>query len=252
MRPAPELVLATDLDGTFLGGSGAARRALYRWIEQNRESVHLIFVTGRDLPHIRELCAAPGFPTPDHIVGDVGTTVVDGRSHEPVAAIQDDIAARWADSGDAVRAWLADTPGLRPQAGPFARRASFFYDPATLDPAVAGRVREAGFDCLLSAETFFDVLPRGVNKGSTLLALLAELELPAERTLVAGDTMNDWSLFETRLPGVVVGNAEPKLLERTHDLPWLHHSRAHGAAGILDALAVRLEGSPLRPQENAA
>jgi len=252
MRKAPELVLATDLDGTFLGGSDAARSALYRWIEQNRDHVHLIFVTGRDLPHIRELCRAPGFPTPDHIVGDVGTTVVDGRSHEPVAAIQDDIAARWNDAGDAVRALLADTPGLRPQPGPFARRASFYYDPAILDPAVADKVREAGYDCLLSADTFLDVLPRGVQKGSTLLALLDALGLPKERTLVAGDTMNDWSLFQTRLPGVVVGNAEPRLLERTRDLPWIHHSHEHGAAGILDALTVMLEGHPLSPKENAA
>ena len=51
------MVLATDLDGTFLGGSEEDRQRLYRWIESNRDSVGLIFVTGRDPRFIRELCA---------------------------------------------------------------------------------------------------------------------------------------------------------------------------------------------------
>ena len=43
-----KLVLATDLDGTFLGGSDEQRSSLYSWIEANRAQVGLIFVTGRD------------------------------------------------------------------------------------------------------------------------------------------------------------------------------------------------------------
>jgi hypothetical protein len=51
-----QFVLATDLDGTFLGGSDEDRRRLYDWIEANRETVGLIFVTGRDPEFIGELC----------------------------------------------------------------------------------------------------------------------------------------------------------------------------------------------------
>ena len=61
------LVLATDLDGTFLGGSETARRRLYSWIEANRDEVGLIFVTGRDPGFIRDLNAA-GFAALDHRV----------------------------------------------------------------------------------------------------------------------------------------------------------------------------------------
>ena len=56
--------------------------------------------------------------------------------------------------------------------------------------------------------------------------------------LTAGDTLNDLSLFETGLPGVVVGNAEPALLARVTGLPNLHLSTLPGAAGILDALSL--------------
>jgi len=47
--------LATDLDGTFLGGSKEAREKLYRAIEKQKEAITLIFVTGRDLDFIREI-----------------------------------------------------------------------------------------------------------------------------------------------------------------------------------------------------
>ncbi len=49
--------LATDLDGTFLGGTDADRTALYDWIEARRDSVSLIFVSGRDPEFIHGLCS---------------------------------------------------------------------------------------------------------------------------------------------------------------------------------------------------
>ena len=70
-----QFVLATDLDGTFLGGSDEDRRKLYDWIEANRETVGLIFVTGRDPEFIGELCSSNGVPWPEYAVGDVGTTI---------------------------------------------------------------------------------------------------------------------------------------------------------------------------------
>lgn len=232
---APRFVLATDLDGTFLGGSDAQRQALYDDLLSRTDGI-LIFVTGRDLGFVRELIATPGMPRPDWIVGDVGTTVVDGRDFRPVTAIEAAIAERWNDAGERVRALLADEPGLRLQPTPFRHRVSYDYDPAWLCPGVAGRVEAAGFDCLLSADRFLDVLPRGVAKGPTLLRLIDWLGLPADRVLVAGDTLNDLSLFQTRLKGVAVGNSEPKLMDAVANFDWVHRSALPGAAGIADAL----------------
>ena len=101
-------VLATDLDGTFLGGSDADRAALYGWIEDNRDSVGLIFVTGRDPDFIGELCAG-GVPWPDYAVGDVGTTIATVSPETGVAPIphlEEEIAAAWGDAGGQVRAAL--------------------------------------------------------------------------------------------------------------------------------------------------
>ncbi|MBS7701200.1 MULTISPECIES: HAD family hydrolase [unclassified Chelatococcus] len=233
------LVLATDLDGTFLGGPAASRELLYEWIESNRSDVTLIFVTGRDLPFVRALVRDTPVPQPDFVIGDVGTTIAGGPTIEPIDELERPIADLWGNSGARVRSLLAEEPGLQLQDTAFRYRVSYFYDPQTLSPDAAKIVGEAGFDCLLSADTFFDVLPRGVSKGPTLVRLIKHLRLDPRDVLVAGDTLNDLSLFESGFAGVAVGNSEPALRARIADLATVFFSKEAGAAGILDAIARR-------------
>ncbi|MFN3520687.1 MAG: HAD family hydrolase [Phenylobacterium sp.] len=244
----PALVLATDLDGTFLGGLDAARQALYAGLSA-REDVLLIFVTGRDLDFVARLIETPGMPRPHYIVGDIGTSVFDGRTLQPVADLEAPIAAAWNDAGERVKAMLVGEPGLTLQDTPFRHRVSYDYDPARLSPRSVAKVEAAGFDCLLSADRFFDVLPRGVSKGPTLIRLVEALGLDPEGVLVAGDTMNDLSLFQTGFKGVAVGNSEPRLLRAVERLRNVHVSRLPGAAGIADAIRhFKFKGAPNHEQ----
>lgn len=233
---SPTLVLATDLDGTFLGGDEHQRGELYDSLNRRRDELMLVFVTGRDLDFVTALADDPRMPRPDVIIGDVGTTVVRGDDLSPIEPVQHWIDERWDDADDLVRSMLEGTTGLREQTIVGGRRVSYFYEPELLDPAVVDRVESAGFDVVRSADTFFDVLPRGIAKGPTLLRVLDELDLPDEAVLVAGDTLNDLSLFLTGLRGVAVGNSEPALLDMVADLPDVHHSAHPGCAGIADAI----------------
>lgn len=234
--PQRPLVLATDLDGTFLGGSDEQRAQLYRWIDTHRAHVTLVFVTGRDLPFIRDLVRDTNVPAPDYVIGDVGTTIAGGAGIEPMEALERPIAQQWGDAGARMHALLKDEPGLRLQDTPFRYRLSYFYEPALLSPDTARKVRDAGFDCLLSADVYLDVLPRGVSKGPTLLRVAEHLQWPRESLLVAGDTLNDLSLFQTGLTGVAVGNSEPALRAHLDEWPMVCQSPLPGAAGIADAL----------------
>ncbi|WP_454917235.1 HAD-IIB family hydrolase [Xanthobacter sediminis] len=250
-RPAARwrLVLATDLDGTFLGGTARMRAQLYGWIARHRAEVGLVFVTGRDPDFIAALCAgkvadAPPVPVPDYVVADVGTTVarVEAGGARPalsvLAELEAPIAAAWGARSAFVREMLAGAPGLTVQDTAFRHRVSYHYDPACFDPTAVRPLEEAGLDILLSAGRFLDVLPGGVNKGSTLLALVDHLALSRDCVLVAGDTLNDLSMFRTGLFGAVVGGAEPALLHATGDLPRTRHCRAPGAGGIAEAIAA--------------
>jgi len=229
------LVLATDLDGTFLGGSEAQRSALYSHLDA-RDDVTLIFVTGRDLDFVARLIRVPGMPRPDYIVGDVGTSIYDGATLEPVECLEAPIARQWNAANARVVDLLRNEPGLRLQDTPFRHRVSYDCDPASFSARSVEKVEAAGFDCLLSADRFFDVLPKGVSKGPTLIRLVEALGLDPATVLVAGDTMNDLSLFRTGFRGVAVGNSEPRLAIAVGSMENVYRSPLPGAAGIADAI----------------
>jgi HAD superfamily hydrolase (TIGR01484 family) len=233
------LVLATDLDGTFLGGTDAARTRLYDWIEGNRDSVGLIFVTGRDPGFIRDLTRKGTAPRPDYVVGDVGTTIasVDHNNFvTPIDALEAEIAEAWSDAGARVQAALHRIPGLRLQSNAFRYRVSYDMDPDQFDSAALDIVAEMGLDALVSDNRFFDVLPKDVSKGPSLLRLLTHLGVPNERCLVAGDTLNDLSMLALGLPAVAVGNSEPGLISALEGQEHVHFASGEGAAGIAEAI----------------
>jgi HAD superfamily hydrolase (TIGR01484 family) len=231
-----DFVLATDLDGTFLGGSDAQRETLYRFLETQRDNSLLVFVTGRDLDFIRSLFDEPGFPRPDYIIGDVGTTIVHGDTFEPLSEVQDWVAARWQNANARVKAMLEGEPGLRLQNVDPERRVSYYYEPASLQPDTVQKITDAGFDCITSADIYLDVMPKGVAKGPTLLRFIEALDLHKDDVVTAGDTLNDLSLFQTDLQGIAMGNSEEKLAAAIKELDNVYHSPKPGAAGILDGL----------------
>ena len=234
-------VLATDLDGTFLGGSANDRETLYNWIEDNRETVGLIFVTGRHPEFIHEHCDAFGIPMPEFVIADVGTTIAKVYSPGmvlPVPELEAPIAKAWAGKAETVRALMADVDGLAMQDAPFRHRLSYHITPDGFDTSDLDAVRELDVDVLVSDNRFVDVLPKGVSKGPTLHRLLDTLSIAPERVLTAGDTLNDISMLTADLHAVAVGGSEQALYDALPDSPKIYRARGEGAAGILEAIAA--------------
>lgn len=229
-------LLATDLDGTFLGGSDAGRVALTRFFRDDPERT-LLFVTGRSSRSVTELVRQGVLPAPDAMICDVGSYIAHADGTPYAGPLLSEIGERWGDRGDAVRAAFEGLEGLRLQEyfGPY--RVSYYYDtPEVLEAALA--LAEAlGCDGLVSDDRYFDVLPRGVNKGTTLVRLVREWGVPEEAVLVAGDTLNDLAMITCGLPAVAVGNAEAGLQARLPTTDRIYRARAHGTEGILEALA---------------
>ncbi len=236
---APELVLVTDLDGTLLGGATPERRRFYRWLAQQRQRVLHVFCTGRDLGSIARVLREDepiGLAAPHLVIGDVGCTVACGASLLPLPLAVDPIEQRWQDLEARLRPLLENQPGLSPQPLSSNRRLAYYVDLERFDTSLIARLEAEGADCLVSDSRYFDVLPAGVNKGSTLLALLQWLEVDHARVVTAGDTLNDLAMFETGLMGVMVGNAEPELLAQLPRLPQVYRARGEGCAGIAEGL----------------
>lgn len=251
------MILATDLDGTFLGGNEQGRRELYDLIRAEPDAT-LIFVTGRGIGSIEPLLEDDSIPTPDYIIADVGATVVDGGNLAPVAPVQEPIDAVWP-GHDRVMEALRPFDFLVFQDVPQARRCSFLLrEERRIDELRHVVEAELGCDLLFSAGQYLDVLPRGVSKGSTLLALLEHTGLDHDRVVVAGDTLNDLSLFQCDLRGIVVGEAEAALCEKVDAIGGRAYlASAPGGAGIVEGLRHHgflrdRAGSPARAADGEA
>ncbi len=231
-------MLATDLDGTFVGGRQADRLALYRTLRA-RNDIRLVFVTGRGVETVLPLLGDPLVPDPEFIIGDVGATVVTTEGLRPVTPLQWEIDERWVGVERVLDA-VGELDGLERQPVPQERRVSFYARDDAVVEEVRRRVAGLPVDVLMSAGRYLDVLPQGTSKGATLQRLVALLGVADDEVLVAGDTLNDLSLFRTGYHGVVVGHAEPALVEATRGTPEVYQATAAGAGGILEALR-RLE-----------
>lgn len=228
------MLLATDLDGTFLGGSEEHREQLYKLIK-NDPSIKLAFVTGRGLETVMPLLKDEHIPTPDYIIADVGSTIVYGQTLKAIEPLQIHIKEKWPGAA-LVHEKMKALPQLKYQLVPQQRRSSYFLSDETLLQQAHEIAAEIGCDVLYSAGKFLDILPKGVNKGSTLTMLVEEFSINKEQILVAGDTLNDLAMYKCGYKAVVVGNAEEKLTLATRHLTNVYHAEAAGAGGILEAI----------------
>ncbi|MEZ0453180.1 glucosylglycerol-phosphate synthase [Sphingobacterium thalpophilum] len=230
------MLLATDLDGTFLGGKMEDRLRLYRLIKANRD-IQLVFVTGRGLESVLPLLSDALIPVPDFIIADVGATVVNGHTLEAIEPLQSEIEEKWPKTY-AIRSELEEIPQLSYQHVPQQRRSSFYYE-SDVDRERVQQVADK-YDCdiITSADRYLDLLPKGVNKGTTLRTLIEFLNIPADQVMVAGDTLNDLALFQIGFNGVAVGKSESSLLDAINELDTAYRAEAAGAGGILEYMAT--------------
>lgn len=227
------MLLATDLDGTFLAGDPEDRLSLYQTIAAHPE-IQLAYVTGRSLEAVLPLLADPTLPQPDFIIADVGATFVHGDSLQPIQPLQGQVDARW--PGESLVAQALEGFGLERQDVPQARRCSYFCTPEqAADPALAAVAETLGCDLLYSADRYLDFLPKGVNKGTSLQALVDWLGIDAGEVLACGDTLNDLQMLDGTYKGVCVGESEPDLIKATEHQSWILQADRSGCGGILQA-----------------
>jgi glucosylglycerol-phosphate synthase len=233
----PVMLLATDLDGTFLAGDMEERRQLYRLLG-NHPGVCTAWVTGRGLESVLPLLSDPSLPCPDYVICDVGATVIATSDMQPLQPLQSDIESRWPGEQVVVEGMSLFASLLR-QDVPQQRRCSYYCPPEALEAlraSIEAQAAALACDVLYSADRYLDILPKGTNKGSTLLALTNLLGIASTRVLVAGDTLNDRSMFGVGFRGVCVGDSEPALLAATRGLADVLHAPSPGCGGILEAI----------------
>ncbi len=230
------MLLATDLDGTFLDGDPQDRLSLYQAITAHPD-IQLAYVTGRSLEAVMPLLADPTLPQPDYIIADVGASLYHGETLQPIQPIQHEIDQLWPGEIQVATA-LAGLPGLERQDVSQSRRCSYYCSAEQASSAeVQAAVKKLGCDLLYSDNRYLDILPQGVNKGSSLMRLIGSLGLDPEDVLVAGCSMNDLSMLTLGLKAVCVGQSEQALRERVTGHGRVFLTDSPGCGGIIEAFA---------------
>ncbi len=232
-------LLAADIDGTLLG-STKERSWLCDFLALYPDSVYLAYMTGRSLPSVRSLIAEKVLPPPHFICSHVGTELIDYRNentevHERFVAAVDSSA--W----DLARIYrMGVGEGIRPQVfnggrPPF--QAGFLWD-GNADTLAAFKERlVAGIShtVVVSHGRFIDIIPACLGKGNAVCFLREHIPVDGERVVVAGDSGNDRSMFETPFKGIVPANSYDEL-KAAADKPWHYHSPYTFSTGVLDGL----------------
>jgi len=233
-------LLATDLDGTFLGDD-QEMADLWRDIENN--GILLAFSTGRHLPSIEEFYTRAGTERrANACVCNVGTEIWHRSGDHYVLdhTWAGAIAQSWNESK--VRAVLRQIDGVVPQPEEWQSplKCSYYLeqDAEAMLAEARRRLAAAGAKAKLvySAGRFLDLLPLRSGKGKAVAHLAASLGVAPDDVITAGDTGNDLDMMNPDLGfrSIAVGNATPDL--RHHLAPSVYQAIAFYAAGIREGL----------------
>lgn len=236
-----QYLLVSDLDNTLVGDHEALL-VLNQSLKGHRQKLFLVYATGRSYPSARELQSEQGLIEPDFWITGVGSEIYCCGVLDLQWAKR--IAEGWerAHAGSIAQKFQQLLP--QPKSEQNAYKISYFLDPRApshLLTDLQAALTDAGLDAqvIFSSNRDVDILPAKANKGCAVIYLRDQLHMPAENTLVCGDSGNDISLFEQSTLGLIVGNAQLELLDwhRNHGKPGHYLAQKPYAWGILEGLA---------------
>jgi len=237
-----QFLLVTDLDNTLVGDDRALD-TLNQRLTQCRQvnGLKLVYSTVRSLTSYQQLNTKVSLLKPDVLITAVGTEI-----YYPDNVLDEKWTAQssvgW--DRDAVVAITQQFPQLVPQPRSEQRalKVSFLLngEDSHILPDLEAKIKNQGVEAQLiySSNQDLDILSSRANKGNALAYIQQVLGFESDRTIACGDSGNDVALFEQNTIGVIMGNAQPELLQWHHQNPSDDRYLAQGfcAAGILEGL----------------
>ena len=237
-----ERLVATDLDGTFIGDDDAMFEL---WQALEERGIGVAFSTGRHLKSIQDFYAEKQAQCRASVcVCMVGTDIWyrNGSDPEytPDEQWHEQISAAW--NKNAVEQILHSIPEAKMQdqqwQSPF--KSSYYLEqnaPARLEE-IHSKLSDAGLQAkvVYSADRFLDLLPIRSGKGGAIRYLAERVGTKPENVVTCGDTGNDLDMMRPELGfrSIAVGNAAPEL--KAFEAPQVYHAQDNFAAGILEGL----------------
>ena len=245
------ILLCTDLDRTLLPNgeppeSPAARHYFNRLARH--PAISLAYVTGRHRQLVLDAIEEYQLPTPDYVIGDVGSSIytinndsTDGQ-WQAWNAWQEEIARDWRGlSHDELAQLFSDFTELQLQEAEKQNTFKLSYyateaaDAEALQHTMYQRLDQRGIraniiwsiDDLLHIG-LLDVLPRSASKLHAIEFLMQRMGFQHNNTVFAGDSGNDLLVLSSHINAVLVANARDEVREEALQL-----AQANGTASAL-------------------
>lgn len=226
-------LLATDLDGTLVGDANSLK-ALLDFYNSQTYQVSLIYITGRHYDSALSLMKQESLPVPSILVTDVGTGIYMGKQLQQDLEWTRRLEQSW--DPQKINSIANQISGLSSQDLPITNRCSYFASDSSVVEEFGSELRKAGIPhkLIYSGGRDVDILPPGSGKGQALQYILDKYDLTKAKLLVAGDSGNDAEMLTMGFPSVIVGNAQPELLEQAEH-PSIYRAKQKYAGGIHEA-----------------
>lgn len=232
MKKIPHL-LATDLDGTFVGDKAGLKNLLSHY-GTLKEPISLAYITGRHRASAAQLIYEESLPIPDLLITDVGTVIYSGADFSEDEEWKKKMSDEW--YPDEIIKAAKNIPGLMCQNLPHKRRVSFHSKGLLPAKALETQLlkRHIPHTFIFSSNKDVDILPQGGGKGEALKFSIEKYVEKEANILVAGDSGNDLDMLQSGYPAVIVSNARTELAEiKENDM--LFRAKYPYAQGILEA-----------------
>lgn len=231
------LLLCTDLDRTLIPNgpqpeSPDARSVFHQLCAA--ESLVLVYVSGRHRALVQDAIATHELPQPDYVVGDVGTTIYRVDSADDwrhLAEWDEQIGEDWAGKSHAdLSRMFADLSALRLQEDAKQNRYKLSYyvsldtDRQSVDEKMRQRLQTEQVDATMvwsvdepAGIGLLDVLPARATKLHAVEFLMETLGFSLTNTVFSGDSGNDMQVLASRVPAILVNNAQPEVRQEALD-----------------------------------
>ncbi len=233
-------LLATDLDGTFIGDDQAMHRL---WRDLDEQGITVAFSTGRHLPSIEAFYAEQQTSRRAHAcVCMVGTEIwlFAENGYRQDEGWRTLISEAW--DKQQVEAIIHEIPdaAIQPEEWQSPFKSSYYLDVDAAEGLahIHRRLNEEELraEVVYSADRFLDLIPYRSGKGEAVRYLSDLLGISPHDVITSGDTGNDLDMMRPELGfrSIAVGNASSELAEFRS--PSLYHATASYAAGIREGL----------------
>ena len=232
------LVLAVDLDASFSAGDGSNREILFSVLEAHADEVRLIYMSHDSAENLIGIAADAELPVPAVFMADSGTTVLKGDGTGTIEPIQRNIIQLWPGK-EAVLKHIGEIDGVTAIDDEAQCRQGVKIAGDEALEALRAKADELGCHLDRRGDGEWNILPYGVDKGTTLGRYVVEENLAPNAVIAIAEHTGDDCLFGRGWRGGVFAHADEDLKEfgnRFHNVTVLEKS---GAAGVLDALRVQ-------------